>query len=146
MRKNESGWLWWDDAAFLICLLLILAVICVLFAIPSKAEGPTQAQGVFCDTAEEIEAFVTLAGTGTPPQDALVQVNEASGKEHACVFGRIVFASLEEVKDLDVQEHELAIVKLAIIAVHTPRGYMPVEMTQFMAVSRKQLHPARLGI
>lgn len=34
---KRSGWRWYDDAAFLICLALIAAVICILFALPGKA-------------------------------------------------------------------------------------------------------------
>ena len=62
-------------------------------------------------------------------------VNAATGKPHTCVFGHVVFETFEEVKDITISEHQFTIVKRAIIAVHTPMGFMPIAMTQFMVVA-----------
>ena len=83
----------------------------------------------------EVETYVTLAGTGTPAREALESVNAATGKPHTCVFGHVVFETFEEVKDITISEHQFTIVKRAIIAVHTPMGFMPIAMTQFMVVA-----------
>ena len=91
-------WEWKDDASALIVPLALAIVTLCLFASPAKADGPTQARGVFCDTMHEVETYVTLAGTGTPAREALESVTAAAGKPNACVFGHVVFETLEEVK------------------------------------------------
>lgn len=146
MRKNDSGWRWFDDPAFVICLILIAAVICVLFAIPAKAET-TQARGVMCDTAEQMEAYVTLAGNGTPATEALELVNASAGKDTACGGMIVIINEHTEVKAVRVGEHDLTIVSVVIVAVASPNGMMPVPaMVQFMAVATKALHPTRSAI
>ncbi len=72
-------WEWKDDASALIVPLALAIVTLCLFASPAKADGPTQARGVFCDTLHEVETYVTLAGTGTPAREALELVNAAAG-------------------------------------------------------------------
>jgi hypothetical protein len=137
-------WDWTDDiTSFLVPVVLAVLALC-LFATPARAEQ-NQARGVFCDTSEQVEAFVTLAANDTPAHEALAQVNHAAGKETACVFGLVVFEAMQEVKDLTVRHHELIIMQLAIIAVHTPMGFLPIEMTQFMVVERRLMYPTRLG-
>ena len=83
----------------------------------------------------EVETYVTLAGTGTPAREALEIGERRYGEPHACVFGHVVFETFEEVKDITISEHQFTIVKRAIIAVHTPMGFMPIAMTQFMVVT-----------
>ena len=138
-------WEWKDDIASLIVPLALAIVALCVFAAPAKADGPTQARGVFCDTMHEVETYVTLAGTGTPAREAFESVNAAAGKPHACVFGHVVFETFEEVKDITISEHQLTIVKPAIISAHTPMVFMPIEMTQFMVVERRLMYPPRLG-
>ena len=72
-------WEWKDDASALIVPLALAIVALCFFAPPAKADGPTQARGVFCDTLHEVETYVTLAGTGTPAREALESVNAAAG-------------------------------------------------------------------
>ena len=72
-------------------------------------------------------------------------MNAAAGKPNACVFGHVVFETLEEVKDITVSEHQLTIIKLAIIAVHTPMGFMPIAMTQCMVVEQRLMYSPPLG-
>ena len=70
---------------------VVMCVVIGLFLATSARADYTQARGIFCDTAEQIEAFVTLVEGETPKQEAMQLINDAAGKDNACVVGHIVF-------------------------------------------------------
>ena len=123
---------------------VVLCVLIGLFLATSARADYTQARGIFCDTAEQIEAFVTLVEGETPKKEALQLVNDAAGKDNACVVGHIVFETMTEVKDIinDI----VLVVKVSIVAILTPQGVIRAELEQFTAIAKSVLHPARIGI
>ena len=133
-------WTWIDDLAMWAGIVLIF-MVGLFLTVPAKADY-TQAKGVFCDTVEQIEALVTLVEGNTPHKEALQLVNDAAGKDNACVVGHIVFETMVEVKDIT---SEIVAVRVSIVAILTPRGVMQVELEQFTAIAKSVLHPARIG-
>ena len=121
---------------------VVVCVLIGLFLATSARADYTQARGIFCDEVEQIEAFVTLVEGKTPHQEALQLVNDAAGKDNACVVGRVVFDQMSEIKDIT---SEIVAVKVTIVAILTPQGAVPAELVQFTAIAKSVLHPTRTG-
>ena len=140
-RKWVQMWTRVDDLAA--GFGVVLCVLIGLFLATSARADYTQARGIFCDTAEQIEAFVTLVEGETPKQEAMQLINDAAGKDNACVVGNIVFETMTEVKDII---NDIVVVKVVIVAIITPHGVIQAELEQFTAIAKSVLHPARIGI
>lgn len=103
----------------------------MLFAFPAQAQQVSGAVGVFCDTREQVESFVSLVQKGKTGEEAVSEVNKAAGKETACgmLQAYVVVLGIEEKKGYSVAH-------VMVVGVMLPQGATHVPpMEQFFALS-----------
>lgn len=104
------------------CLSLTLPLLACTASAPVLADGPRHAQGVFCDTAEQITQFLDK-WEGHDPNPAMKEVNTAAKKDNACIFADVLlFASEPDAKAIPSKTGEWHLVRVVIVAMRTPTG------------------------
>ena len=125
---------------------LLLAVLLICFRSGAGAQeqekGAQQnAQvgvGLICDSAQQVERYLTLYQGNTTPENALDVVNTESKNPHACGMAAIAFIADQQVAILNTSNGTVRVLRIKIIAAATDRGWQQVpEMIQYTALFEK---------
>ena len=117
-------------------LISVAPLLFVLSCLPAKAEEI--GRGVLCDTAEQVQHFVTLRNDGLAPQAALHVVNDEAKKTTACSYTMVIFTSDMPIADLTIKGRRIHILQITVMAFGDGRTWkwMP-GMVQYTAVVEK---------
>lgn len=110
----------------------------LLSCFPAAAEEI--GRGVICDTAEQVEQFVTLRNHGMDPRNALQAVNEQAHSTRACNYAMVVFTSDKPVSDITVNGRLVHILQITVLAFGNGSAWKRLpDMVQYTAFIEKGL-------
>jgi len=103
--------------------------------LPGRAQQITLGTGLVCDHPEEVERYAALYHEGDSAHAILDEVNHEAGQS-ACGVITVAYIQGEDIKIVHIAGGFGAIVKVAVVGVHTGTQWMSVPpMEQFMIVS-----------
>lgn len=111
----------------------VLLILMLLIATPAQAQEVRGAEGVFCDTKEQVDSFASLVKAGKTGLQAVEEVNKAAGRDTACGVLRalVIVLGIEE-------KTGYSIAHVMVVGVMTPGGPAQVAPTeQFFALAVK---------
>jgi hypothetical protein len=79
--------------------------------------------GIVCDTAGQVERYISLNKDGTPAEAAIQTINTESNNPHACGMVVAAFVVGEEVGNVTVPDGTVRIVEITIVAAQTQSGW-----------------------
>ncbi len=103
-------------------LLAALALLCSPYG--AQAADLSVATGLVCDTAEQVESYVTDFKGDT--QEALKHVNDKAGKEDACIIATLGFIKGRTLQTVRTQDEAYAVTEILVIGAVTPAGFQLV--------------------
>ena len=118
---------------------LRLGLLLLLFgfhsaAIAQNAKHVALGVGVFCDTAEQMQRFLTLYSADysaeISPPAAIQAVNSEKASRGACGMAPILFVRGDYVGSVNVSGGIMRIVEIMVIAMKMPQGWLDVPQTQ----------------
>jgi hypothetical protein len=96
------------------------------------------AVGVVCDSAQQVERYLSLSDGKRSLDDALRVVNKESKNPSACGFAAIAFISNEQVSSVNFSHGMARVMRIKIIAAATEKGWRELpEVVQYLAVFEK---------
>lgn len=124
-----------------ICAALCVALFCIAYSFPVRANDAQAGTGLVCDTKEQVALFASLAEENGA-QGALTAVNDDAGTPDACVVASVVFVVVEKLDAIQIGGRPYQIVKILIGGVATPAGMQPVEPKEFYTLFAAEGRPA----
>jgi hypothetical protein len=91
--------------------------------------------GIICDSAEQVERYLSLyTGNGSAPQSLHI-VNAESKNPVACGVAAIAFVPDETVRTLTLSNHAVRVMRIRVIGTETENGWRQInELIQFTAM------------
>jgi hypothetical protein len=119
----------------IMCALFRLGLLLLFFGFHSGAIAQNTKQvelgvGVFCDSAEKMERFLTLHKGEIPPPAAIQAVNSETTSRGACGMASILFLPGDNVGNVNVSGGIMRIVQITVIAIKMPQGWLDVPQAQ----------------
>lgn len=94
--------------------------------------------GIICDTAPQVERYLTLQKEGQHTARAIQIVNDEAHNAKACGMAAIVFIPGEQVGNVMVDGGRMQVMRVTIVAVQTDRGWHATQpIVQHTAVFEK---------
>lgn len=127
--------------------LTLAFAFCASLAIPAAA-GPAQNKsekleagvGIICDTASQVERYLTLQKEGQHTAQAIQIVNTEAHNAKACGMAAVVFIPGEQVGNVMVEGGRMQVMRVTIVAVQTDRGWHATQpIVQHTAVFERLL-------
>lgn len=122
----------------ILCRSLIFLVSGALFiglTVPIRAQQITVGTGLVCDQLEEVERYVGLYHEGDSADAVMDEVNHEAG-HLACDMVTVAYVRGEDIKIIRIDGGFGAIVKVAVVGVHTDTQWLSVPpQEQFMLIS-----------
>lgn len=102
----------------IICKLLI-ALLLLSFPAAAEAQGEVQSgTGLVCDTAEQVERYVSLISETRNPHESLTLVNaEAPGEKNVCAVIAVVFTTVRIVKEVRTPEGAMDLAEIRWVGI-----------------------------
>lgn len=111
-------------------VLFGIAVVCTFLAVQlaavrgAFAQDIKTAQGVFCDTQEQAETFLSLYHKGDNPTETALKVNEQLNEKAACGVLIVAFVKGDEVKLVRAEAGTARIVKVTVVGININGAWM----------------------
>ncbi len=104
----------------------LLAALALLLPLSAGArENWSVATGLVCDTAEQVESYVT--GFDGDVQEALKRVNAKAGKEDACIIATLGFIKGKVIQTVRTTRDEAyEVTEILVVGAVTPSGFQLV--------------------
>lgn len=100
----------------------LLAALAFLLPLSADArENWSLATGLVCDTAEQVESYVT--GFNGDVQEALKRVNTNAGKEDACIIATLGFIKGKVIQTVRTRDEAYEVTEILVIGAVTPSGF-----------------------
>jgi hypothetical protein len=132
------------EAAVNMTASLIIALMMLGSGLAANAAEPEQqvkvGVGIFCDSAEQVDRYLTLNGQNAAPEDTLRAVNEEAKNPAACGVAAIAFVADERIRTVIGSNGAMRIMRVTVIATVTETGWLAVPATtKFTAFSEKSV-------
>ena len=123
--------------------LVLAAAVCLSsaavaqdnFTLDNADKSPTVGVGVICDTAEQVERLVSLQTVGTPPERAILVVNQEASNPRACGVAATAFVPGKALANYSVSGGTIRVLEITVFATATEAGWQKVPaQTQYTAV------------
>lgn len=104
---------------------LVLVAFLLSFPAAGKAQEAQIGTGLVCDTARQVERFVSLLKDNA--RDALAAVNSEAGDPDACVVGTIVFVAGKGGAQIPHENGPFKVVEVLVLGLGTPSGLRQIQ-------------------
>ena len=110
-----------------------LFILYLCFHSGAIAQHTKQAElgvGVICDTAEQMQRYLTLFKDDTSPQVAIQTINSETPGQGACGMALVAFLEGNHIGAIEVSGGIMRIMQITVVAMKTPSGWLSVTPTQ----------------
>ena len=111
-----------------------LASLSLLLCAPAWAHKIEVGSGVFCDTQQQIERFVTLFDGDA--QTAMNAVNAEENDPTACIAGTIAYIRGPEVAKATTKTGTFQIVRVLVVGIVTEAGFRAAAPAAFFSLEK----------
>jgi hypothetical protein len=120
-------------------ILLFFGALFLALTLPSRAQQITVGTGLVCNHLEDVERYVALFHEGDSTDALVDEVNHEAGRL-ACDVMTVAYIRGEDIKIIHIDGGLGAIVKVAVVGVHTGAQWLSVPPQElFMVVSVEDL-------
>ena len=94
--------------------------------------------GLICNSAQQVERFLSIHVTKKSPQEAIQLVNTEVNDPNACSLAAIAFVRGKESAAVPAPGGVMKVMEIAIVAAQTPYGWQRLSgLVQFTAIFEK---------
>jgi hypothetical protein len=142
-NKNRDGRLNGTEATMRVLTRVLLWGFVFCFPVGPHAretsESPEVGVGLVCNSAQQVERFLTLHHDGhQSPESAVQVVNQETHDANACMIAAIVFIRGGEHGAVGGAGGVMRITRIQIVAARTPVGWAQVDhLVQYTAIFEK---------